>query len=78
MDKSLLEPDFSESPFYFTKKDTQIRKQLVNVLHKDKALIIDAWNLQIKEHSTKSPMSKVSTTTIVVFVAISDFPNISW
>ena len=54
-----LDPDFSESPFYFTKKDTQIRKQLVNVLHKDKAHIIEAWIAQIKEHSTRSLMTKV-------------------
>merc|ERR1719414_932864 len=54
---TLLDGDFSESPFYFTKKDTQIRKQLVIVLQKDKAHIIDAWNEQIKEHSTKTPMT---------------------
>ena len=56
---TLLDGDFSESPFYFTKKDTQIRKQLVIVLQKDKAHIIDAWNEQIKEHSTKTPMTTV-------------------
>ena len=57
---TLLDNDFSESnPFYFTKKDSQLRKQLVNVLQKDKAHIIDAWNEQIKEHSIKTPMTKV-------------------
>ena len=54
-----LDPDFSESPFYFTKKDSQIRKQLVNVLQKDKAHIIEAWSSQIREHSTRTPMTKV-------------------
>ena len=62
---TLLDGDFSESPFYFTKKDTQIRKQLVIVLQKDKAHIIDAWNEQIKEHSTKTPMTTVRFLIIV-------------